>query len=66
MSFLADSLFNHVEEHVSSKKIKVSIVGIGSVGMACAHSILHAGICGELALVDIFRDKLTGLSLGCG
>ncbi|XP_021565306.1 L-lactate dehydrogenase A-like 6A [Carlito syrichta] len=39
---------------------KVSIVGTGSVGMACAVSILLKGLSDELALVDVNECKLKG------
>ncbi|XP_045860890.1 L-lactate dehydrogenase A-like 6A [Meles meles] len=39
---------------------KVSIIGTGSVGMACAISILLRGLTDELALVDVNEDRLKG------
>ncbi|XP_011948317.1 PREDICTED: L-lactate dehydrogenase A-like 6B [Cercocebus atys] len=39
---------------------KVSIIGTGSVGMACAISILLKGLIDELALVDLDEGKLKG------
>ncbi|XP_049509101.1 L-lactate dehydrogenase A-like 6A [Panthera uncia] len=39
---------------------KVSIIGTGSVGMACAISLLLKGLTDELALVDVDEDKLKG------
>ncbi|XP_069325776.1 L-lactate dehydrogenase A-like 6A [Eulemur rufifrons] len=39
---------------------KISIVGTGSVGMACAISILLKGLSDELALVDADEGKLKG------
>lgn len=39
---------------------KVSIVGVGQVGMACAFSILNQGFVNELALTDVAKDKLKG------
>ncbi|XP_069084483.1 L-lactate dehydrogenase B chain [Pleurodeles waltl] len=39
---------------------KVTIVGVGQVGMACATSILLRDLTDELALVDILADKLKG------
>lgn len=39
---------------------KVTVVGVGQVGMACAFSLLTQGICSELALVDVAADKLRG------
>ncbi|XP_005065968.1 L-lactate dehydrogenase A-like 6A [Mesocricetus auratus] len=39
---------------------KVSIIGTGSVGMACAISIVAKGLADELALVDSNEDKMMG------
>ncbi|XP_053574730.1 L-lactate dehydrogenase B chain [Bombina bombina] len=39
---------------------KITIVGVGQVGMACATSILLRELTDELALVDILADKLRG------
>ncbi|MEE6478169.1 hypothetical protein FKM82_011764 [Ascaphus truei] len=39
---------------------KITIVGVGQVGMACAVSILQKDLADELALVDILEDKLKG------
>nr|XP_058891970.1 L-lactate dehydrogenase A-like 6B isoform X2 [Kogia breviceps] len=39
---------------------KISIVGTGSVGMACAISILLKGLSDELALVDVDGGRLKG------
>ncbi|KAM6159072.1 L-lactate dehydrogenase A-like 6B [Rhynchocyon petersi] len=42
---------------------KVSVIGTGSVGMACAISIVLKGLSDELALVDINEDRLKGEAL---
>ncbi|KAJ8261976.1 hypothetical protein GJAV_G00160660 [Gymnothorax javanicus] len=39
---------------------KVTVVGVGQVGMACAVSILLREMADELALVDVIEDKLKG------
>lgn len=39
---------------------KISVVGIGNVGMAIAQTILTHDLCDELALVDANPDKLRG------
>jgi len=39
---------------------KVTVVGVGQVGMACAVSILLRDLCDELALVDKVEDRLKG------
>ena len=39
---------------------KVTVVGVGQVGMACAFSIMVKGVASEIALVDVLEDKLEG------
>jgi len=39
---------------------KVTIVGVGQVGMACAYSMLTQHVVSELCLVDVVADKLKG------
>jgi len=39
---------------------KITIVGVGQVGMACAYSILQQHIASEICLVDVVADKLKG------
>ncbi|MBN3311749.1 LDHBA dehydrogenase, partial [Atractosteus spatula] len=39
---------------------KVTVVGVGQVGMACAVSILLKDLADEMALVDVIEDKLKG------
>ena len=39
---------------------KITIVGVGQVGMAGAFSIVTQGVASELALVDVAADKLQG------
>uniref|UniRef100_A0A2K6TA83 L-lactate dehydrogenase n=1 Tax=Saimiri boliviensis boliviensis TaxID=39432 RepID=A0A2K6TA83_SAIBB len=39
---------------------KITVVGVGAVGMACAISILMKDLAGKLALVDVMEDKLKG------
>nr|PNR35052.1 hypothetical protein PHYPA_022951 [Physcomitrium patens] len=39
---------------------KVTVVGVGNVGMACAQTILTQELCDELALVDVVEEKLKG------
>uniref|UniRef100_A0A9L0SXS2 L-lactate dehydrogenase n=1 Tax=Equus caballus TaxID=9796 RepID=A0A9L0SXS2_HORSE len=42
------------------RRSKVSVVGTGAVGMACAVSILLKGLSDELALVDLDEGRLRG------
>ncbi|CAD7691568.1 unnamed protein product [Nyctereutes procyonoides] len=53
----AELLKNVTSEEVVHHN-KVSVIGTGSVGMACAISILLRGLTDELALVDVNEDKL--------
>uniref|UniRef100_A0A8C7X4E1 L-lactate dehydrogenase n=1 Tax=Oryzias sinensis TaxID=183150 RepID=A0A8C7X4E1_9TELE len=46
-------------EPVGSRS-KVTVVGVGMVGMASAVSVLLKDLCDELALVDVMEDKLRG------
>ncbi|XP_045146892.1 L-lactate dehydrogenase A-like 6A isoform X2 [Echinops telfairi] len=51
-------------KNITTEKVvqhnKISIVGTGSVGMACAISIILKGLSDELALVDTDEAKLKG------
>lgn len=42
------------------KSFKVTVVGVGNVGMACAQTILTQDLTDVLALVDVQADKLRG------
>jgi len=43
-----------------NRKPKITVVGVGQVGMAAANAILQKGIAREIALVDVIPDKLKG------
>lgn len=60
MATLKDQLIQNLlkEEHVPQNKI--TIVGVGAVGMACAISILMKDLADEVALVDVMEDILKG------
>lgn len=61
MSSTREKLFgiNHlIREELPTNK--VSVIGVGQVGMACAFSCLVQQVCNELALSDINEDKLMG------
>lgn len=47
-----------LDEEVATSK--VSVIGVGQVGMACAFSMLVQGVCNELALSDVDENKLKG------
>ncbi|XP_019166928.1 PREDICTED: L-lactate dehydrogenase B-like [Ipomoea nil] len=44
----------------TKRHTKISVVGVGNVGMAVAQTILTQGLADELALVDAKPDKLRG------
>ncbi|RXM28843.1 L-lactate dehydrogenase A chain [Acipenser ruthenus] len=39
---------------------KVTIVGVGQVGMACAISVLQSNVADDVTLIDVMKDKLKG------
>ncbi|KAK4318454.1 hypothetical protein Pmani_010537 [Petrolisthes manimaculis] len=60
MASLPDQLMSEVQPALTTSGGKVTVVGVGQVGMACAFSLLTQHICSELALVDVAADKLRG------
>ncbi|KAM9311058.1 L-lactate dehydrogenase B chain-like isoform 1-T1 [Gastrophryne carolinensis] len=48
------------KDKTSPPKNKITVVGVGQVGMACAISVLLKELPDVLALVDILEDKLKG------
>ncbi|XP_009460943.1 PREDICTED: L-lactate dehydrogenase A chain isoform X2 [Nipponia nippon] len=58
---LKDQLIHNVhKQEQTHAHNKISVVGVGAVGMACAISILMKDLADELALVDVVEDKLRG------
>ncbi|XP_028043191.1 L-lactate dehydrogenase isoform X2 [Bombyx mandarina] len=53
-------LFQPVHEKVDETWSKVTIVGVGQVGMAAAFSMLTQNVTNNIALVDMMADKLKG------
>ena len=45
------------EEYMSFKDSKVVVIGTGNVGSTTAYSILNQGLCEEVVLIDVNRDK---------
>ena len=39
---------------------KVAIIGAGQVGSACAFSLAHSGVAGEIILIDVAKDRALG------
>ncbi|KAG5676407.1 hypothetical protein PVAND_006245 [Polypedilum vanderplanki] len=61
MPILKEELFQELLDNDNTKSSnKITIVGIGAVGMAAAFSILTQNVSSDVALVDIFEDKLKG------
>jgi hypothetical protein len=61
MASLKDQMFQAVADDVQPKSNnKVTVVGIGAVGMATAFSILAQNVSSDVALIDMFEDKLKG------
>lgn len=58
-----DTLFTNISEPVANSGNKVTIVGVGNVGMACAVGILTQNVSSEIALIDVMGDKLEGEKL---
>jgi L-lactate dehydrogenase len=61
MATIKEELFQTVtEENEPKSNNKVTVVGIGAVGMAAAFSILAQNVSSDVALIDMFADKLKG------
>ncbi|XP_037590398.1 L-lactate dehydrogenase B chain-like [Cebus imitator] len=61
MAALKEKLIAPVaEEEATVPNNKITVVGVGQVGMACAISILGKSLADELALVDVLEEKLKG------
>ncbi|XP_021570563.1 L-lactate dehydrogenase A chain isoform X3 [Carlito syrichta] len=60
MATLKDQLIHNLLKEEQAPQNKITVVGVGAVGMACAISILMKDLADELALVDVMEDKLKG------
>uniref|UniRef100_T1J5G8 L-lactate dehydrogenase n=1 Tax=Strigamia maritima TaxID=126957 RepID=T1J5G8_STRMM len=60
MANVKDQLMVQVAEPSTTSIAKVTVVGVGQVGMACAFSILTQGIASGIALIDCVAEKLKG------
>ena len=60
MATLKDQLIVNLLKEEQAPQNKITVVGIGAVGMACAISILTKDLADELALGDVMEDKLKG------
>ncbi|ENN71015.1 hypothetical protein YQE_12415, partial [Dendroctonus ponderosae] len=55
-----EALLSMISQPAEDSGSKVTVVGVGQVGMACAFSILSQGVSSEVVLVDVVADKLKG------
>ncbi|KAK2092479.1 hypothetical protein P7K49_029007 [Saguinus oedipus] len=55
-----NQLIHNLLKEEQTPQNKITVVGVGAVGMACAISILMKDLADELALVDVIEDKLKG------
>ncbi|KAM9302400.1 L-lactate dehydrogenase A chain [Gastrophryne carolinensis] len=60
MAGTKEKLIHNLVAEAPCSQNKVTIVGVGAVGMACAISVLQRDLADELALVDVIEDKLKG------
>ncbi|XP_062949286.1 L-lactate dehydrogenase C chain isoform X2 [Cynocephalus volans] len=60
MSTVKERLIENLIAEDTGSQCKITIVGTGNVGMACAICILLKDLADELALIDIASDKLKG------
>lgn len=60
MNSVKNLLLHEVAEPVETSGNKVTIVGAGQVGMACAFSILTQNVSTEITLFDVDQDKVNG------
>ncbi|KAM5186099.1 L-lactate dehydrogenase C chain isoform 3-T3 [Callospermophilus lateralis] len=60
MSTVKEQLIENLVAEDAVSQRKITIIGSGSVGMACAICILLKDLADELALVDVAEDKLKG------
>jgi len=54
------TLFHQLAPIPVTQHGKVTIVGVGQVGMACAYSILQQNIANEICLVDVDANRVKG------
>ncbi|CAH1098731.1 unnamed protein product [Psylliodes chrysocephalus] len=60
MSGVTKNLFSAISDPKPMTSRKVTVVGIGAVGMATAVSLLCQGISNDICLIDVMEDRLKG------
>ena len=54
------ALFDDISTEKNVGRTKITVVGIGQVGMAAAYSIILQNVASDIALVDVQEDRLRG------
>lgn len=57
---IKEKLFGGITDEPAKLVNKVTIVGVGQVGMGCAFSILTQNVSSNVALIDVDANKLKG------
>lgn len=60
MSSTKERLFTKIADSESLSAHKITIVGVGQVGMACAFAILTQNISNHVCLIDKAEEKMKG------
>lgn len=60
MNSLKEEFLVRLSDEGTKANNKITVIGIGAVGMACAFSILNKELADELVLIDVVEDKLKG------
>ncbi|XP_029051560.1 L-lactate dehydrogenase-like [Osmia bicornis bicornis] len=60
MTSIKARLLSTVVQPITTGRNKITVVGVGQVGMACAFTLLTNNVSSEVALVDVMADKLKG------
>lgn len=57
---MKETLFDTIQPKMERKRGKVTIIGAGAVGLACAYSIIQQGIASDLCIIDVpqVEDKV--------
>lgn len=53
-------LLTQISQPPSTSGNKITVVGAGQVGLACAYSILTQNVSSHICLIDMLEDKVKG------
>ena len=54
------ALFADISSEKNVGRTKITVVGIGQVGMAAAYSVILQNVASDIALVDVQEERLRG------